>query len=60
MVAIAQKHGVTPAQVALKWQVQQGIPVVTAANNPQYIGEDIDLWSWGELSADEMATLTAI
>jgi diketogulonate reductase-like aldo/keto reductase len=56
---IAQAHNVSGAQVALKWLVQQNITVVTAAHNPEYIAEDIDLWSF-ELSAQEMKTLTAI
>lgn len=60
VVAVAQEHKVSPAQVALKWLVQQNISVVTAAHNPEYIAEDIDLWSWGELTDAEMATLAAI
>ena len=57
---IAKAHNVSGAQVALKWLVQQGISVVTAAHNPTYIEEDIDLWSWGNLTTTEMATLAAI
>ena len=57
---IAKAHKVSAAQIALKWQVQQNITVVTAAHNPAYIAEDIDLWTWGELSPAEMATLAAI
>jgi diketogulonate reductase-like aldo/keto reductase len=60
VVAIGKAHKVSAAQVALKWLVQQNISAVTAAHNPAYIAEDIDLWSWGELSAAEMATLAAI
>ena len=60
VVSIAKAHNVSAAQIALKWQVQQNIVVVTAAHNPAYIAEDIDLWSWGELSAVEVATLAAI
>jgi len=50
---------VSPAQVALKWLVQQNISAVTAAHNPAYIAEDIDLWRF-ELTAAEMAELAAI
>ena len=57
---IAKAHNVSGAQVALKWLVQQGISVVTAAHNPTYIKEDVDLWSWGNLTTTEMATLAAI
>ena len=58
--AVAAAHGVSGAQVALKWLTQQGISIVTAAHNPAYIAEDIDLWSFGDLSAAEMTTLAAI
>ena len=57
---IAAAHNVSAAQVALKWLVQRNITVVTAADNPEYIAEDIDLFSWGELSAEEMSTLEAV
>ena len=50
---------VSAAQVALKWVVQQNISAVTAAHNPAYIAEDIDLWGF-ELTAAEMAELAAI
>ena len=60
VASIAKAHKVSGAQVALKWLVQQGISVVTAAHNPTYIGEDIDLWSWGNLTKTEMDTLAAI
>jgi diketogulonate reductase-like aldo/keto reductase len=50
---------VAPAQVALKWLVQQNITVVTAADNAKYIKEDIDVFSF-ELTPVEMATLAAI
>jgi diketogulonate reductase-like aldo/keto reductase len=46
--------------VALKWLVQQNISAVTAAHNPAYIAEDIDLWSWGDLTQAEMSALAAI
>ena len=59
VIAVAKAHNVSGAQVALKWLVQQGISVVTAAHTPAYIVEDIDVWSF-ELTAPEMAALAAI
>ena len=59
VIAIGRAHNVSAAQVALRWQVQQGISVVTAASKSAYIAEDLDLWSFS-LSAQEMATLSAI
>ena len=46
-------------QVALRWLVQQNITVVTAANDAEYIREDIDLYSF-KLTSAEMATLAAL
>merc|ERR1719272_2395825 len=56
VIAVGKAHNVSPAQVALKWLVQQNITVVTAADNAEYIKEDIDLFSF-ELTVAEMATL---
>ena len=58
--SIAKTHGVSAAQVALKWLVQQGRPLATAVAREDYAREDLDLWSWGNLSAAEMAKLAAI
>ena len=32
------------AQIALKWLVQNGMPVVTKSANPQHLAEDVDLF----------------
>ena len=58
--AVAAAHSVSPAQVALKWIVQQGRPLATAVARADYIKEDLDLWSWGNLTDMEMKTLSAI
>ena len=57
---IAQAHGVSAAQVCLRWIVQQqGHALVTASAERAYDVEDLDLFSF-VLSALEMAELTAI
>jgi len=58
--AIAASHNVSAAQIALKWIVQQGRPLATAVWREDYMKEDLDLWSWGSLTAEEMTTLTSI
>jgi 2,5-diketo-D-gluconate reductase A len=58
--SIAVSHGVSAAQVALKWLVQQGRPLATAVWVEDYMREDLDLWSWGNLTDTEMSILTAI
>jgi diketogulonate reductase-like aldo/keto reductase len=56
---IAKEHGVSPAQVALRWLVQQSITVVTAADKASYESEDMDVFSFS-LTDDEMATLASL
>ena len=58
--AVAATHNVSAAQVALKWIVQRGHPLATSVWNPEYMAEDLDLWSWGDLSAAEMSTLDGV
>ena len=59
VIAIGKAHNVSGAQVALRWLVQQNITAVTAAHNPAYIAEDIDVFSF-ELTPTEMDTLSKI
>ena len=60
VISIAAKHNVSTAQIALKWLVQQGRPLATAVAREDYDKEDLDLWSWGNLTSDEMATLSKV
>ena len=60
VIDIAAKHHVSPAQVGLKWIVQQGLPLTTAVWRLDYMKQDLDLWSWGNLTSDEMRALTAV
>lgn len=41
IVKIAQAHGVTPAQVILRWEIQEGLLTIPGATNPDYIHENI-------------------
>ena len=54
--AVAKSHGVTPAQVALRWVAQAGAIIVTAADQPEYIKEDLDIFSF-ELTDQEFEKL---
>jgi len=55
---IAQHYNVTGPQVALKWAVQQGVPVVPKSSNPVHLAQDFDLFSFNLTDAD-MTKLTA-
>ena len=50
---IAESHGVTSAQVILRWNLQKGVVVIPGSGNPDHVRENLDLFGF-ELSADEM------
>lgn len=60
VVSTAAKHKVSPAQVALKWILQQPgkHTLTTQSHDLAYDKEDLDLFSF-TLSADEMKALDA-
>lgn len=41
IMSIAKAHGVTPAQVILRWEMQEGLLTIPGATNPDYIHENI-------------------
>lgn len=50
---LAKAHNKSTVQVALKWHMQHGTPVVTKSDNSQHLKSDLDLWSWN-LTDEEM------
>ena len=56
--AAAQAHGKTPAQIVLRFLVQQGISVIPKSVHPQRIQENIDLFDF-ELTPQEMEALSS-
>nr|MCY0984189.1 aldo/keto reductase [Streptomyces tirandamycinicus] len=59
IVAVAQKHGKTPAQVVLRWQVQLGNVVIPKSVTPSRIRENIDVFGF-ELDDDDLAAFAAL
>lgn len=57
--AAAQRHGVTPAQVILRWHTQLGSVPIPKSGNPQRQRENLDVFGF-ELGADELAAITAL
>lgn len=57
VTGIGKKYNKTGAQVSLKWQVQQGIPVIPKSASATHQLENIDLFGW-TLSDADMAALT--
>ena len=56
---IAAKHDKTPAQVLMRWQVQQGNVVIPGSKTPAHIADNINVFDF-ELDADDMAKLAAL
>jgi diketogulonate reductase-like aldo/keto reductase len=55
---IGKAHGKTGAQVALRWLVQQGIPVIPRSGSAKHQAENLAIFDF-QLSADEMRRLSA-
>ncbi|MFF5157597.1 aldo/keto reductase [Streptomyces sp. NPDC000348] len=59
IVAIAQKHGRTPAQVVLRWHLQLGNVVIPKSVTPSRIEENIDVFGFS-LDAEDLAAISAL
>ena len=59
IVDVADRLGRTPAQVVLRWHVQQGLVVIPKSSDPARMRENLDLFTF-ELSADDMASLATL
>jgi 2,5-diketo-D-gluconate reductase A len=55
----AAAHGVSPAQVAIRWHLQSGIIVFPKSNSRERMAENFDVFGF-ELSAEQMASIDAI
>ncbi len=59
ITTIASAHGVSAAQVILRWDLQRGIVVIPGSSNPDHIRENLDLFGF-ELAPEEMAQIAAL
>jgi 2,5-diketo-D-gluconate reductase A len=59
IASAAQGHGVTPAQVVLRWHTQLGAVPIPKSGNPERQRENLDIFEF-ELSSDELAAITAL
>jgi diketogulonate reductase-like aldo/keto reductase len=57
LVAMAEKYGKTPAQIMLRWCIQQGISAIPKSVEPARIRENFDIFDFSISEAD-MAALT--
>ena len=56
---IAEAHGVSSAQVILRWNLQKGVVVIPGSGNPDHIRENTELYHFS-LTEDEMARINAL
>ncbi|WUT00352.1 aldo/keto reductase [Streptomyces sp. NBC_00708] len=59
VLAVARKHGRTPAQAVLRWHLQTGHVVIPKSVTPSRIAENIDVFDF-ELDADDLAAFAAL
>lgn len=57
--AIAEEHGVTSAQVILRWNLERGVVVNPGSSDPDHIRENLDIFDF-ELSDAEMAQIAEL
>jgi diketogulonate reductase-like aldo/keto reductase len=59
LVAVARKHGRTPAQVLLRWGLQHDLVVIPKSVRPERIRENADVYGFS-LDASDLAALDAL
>jgi diketogulonate reductase-like aldo/keto reductase len=57
--SIAAAHGKSPAQVMLRWGLQEGRSVIPKSTKRERIAQNIDVFDF-ELTADELASIDAL
>lgn len=57
--AIARSHDKTPAQIILRWHIQEGFSAIPGATDHGYITENINIFDF-ELSPDEMSQIRGL
>ena len=56
---IARKHGKTPAQVILRWNVQQGVIVIPKSVHRERMEENLAIWDFA-LDTEDIEKITAL
>jgi diketogulonate reductase-like aldo/keto reductase len=59
LLEIAHRHGKSPAQVMLRWHLQQGRSAIPKSTRPARIAENFDVFDF-ELTEDELAAIDAL
>ncbi|MGF1483928.1 MAG: aldo/keto reductase [Opitutales bacterium] len=56
---IAAAHGKSPAQIMIRWQLQQGVGAIPKSSNPERIAENADVFDF-ELDTAQMTALNGL
>ena len=56
---IAKAHGKSPAQVMLRWHMQQGRSAIPKSTNPKRIAENFDVFDF-ELSDEQLTAIDGL
>ena len=56
---ISTEHGKTPAQIVIRWHLQEGYVVIPGSKNPAHISENFDVFDF-ELSPEDMKKIRAL
>jgi 2,5-diketo-D-gluconate reductase A len=59
IIDVADRLGRTPAQIVLRWHVQQGLVVIPKSSDPERMRQNLDLFTF-ELSPDDLASLATL
>lgn len=57
--SISKKYAKSPAQIILRWLIQQGIPYVVRTTNKEHLIENIDIWNF-ELLKEDMKLISEL
>lgn len=59
LVQLAKKYGKTPAQIALRWNVERGVIIIPKSTHEERIKENLDIWDF-TLNKDEMEAIDTL
>jgi 2,5-diketo-D-gluconate reductase A len=59
LAGLAAKHGVTPAQVVIRWQLQLGNVVIPKSSTPDRIRANLDVFGF-DLDAADLAAIATL
>lgn len=59
LAEIGRRYGKSPAQVALRWNVQRGISVIPKTTHCRYMKQNLDIWNF-QLTEEEMTQVDSL